>query len=269
MTPDPSHVVDIDRPSAARAYDYFLGGSSNFAVDREFAEQVKLIAPSVPAVTLLNRAFLRRVVHFYLDNGIRQFLDLGSGIPTVGNVHQIAEAAAPDARTVYVDNEVVAFNHARRLLVGNPNATIIQADIRDPEAILTHPDTRRLLDFSQPVGLLMVGLLLFIPDSDDPTGLIRTYREQLAPGSFLAVSTMTDEPADDELRAEVARLQGAYAQAGENVYVRTHAEISAWFAGLEMVPPGLVMLPDWRNEDPDDLPNPARTLGYGGVGRVR
>jgi O-methyltransferase involved in polyketide biosynthesis len=261
-------TVDMDHPSAARAYDYFLGGSSNFAIDREFAEQVKRIAPSIPSVTLLNRSFLRRVVNFYLSQGIRQFLDLGSGIPTVGNVHQITQAAAPDTCTVYVDNEAVAYNHAHRMLADNPNATILHADMREVDVVLNHEDTQRLLDFSQPIGLLVVGVLLYLPDSDDPGGMIRTYRERLVPGSFVAVSTLTDEHADDALRAEMDGLRAAYEQAGQPVYPRTHAEISAWFDGMEMIEPGLVTLPEWHGDGPDELLSVARPLGYGGVARV-
>src|SRR5690242_14039219 len=148
---DPLPFIDSGQPSAARTYDYFLGGTSNFAVDREFGEQVKMLAPNVPAVALLNRAFLRRVVEFYLERGIRQFLDLGSGIPTVGNTHQIVEGAAEKAHTVYVDREAVAYHHARQMLDGNPDSTVLQADMRDVDGILDHPDTRRLLDFAQPV----------------------------------------------------------------------------------------------------------------------
>jgi hypothetical protein len=220
-------------------------------------------------VTVLNRSFLRRVVEFYLAQGIRQFLDLGSGIPTVGNVHQVAEKTDPATRTVYVDWEPVAYNHARRMLHDTPNATILQADMRDVDAVLHHEDTRRLLDFTQPIGLLIVGVLLYLPDSDDPAGMIRAYRQRLAPGSLVAVSTLTEEHADDDLRAEMAGLRAAYEQAGEPVFPRTHAEVSAWFDGMDLVAPGVVMLPDWRNDDPNELQNVARPLGYGGVARVR
>jgi O-methyltransferase involved in polyketide biosynthesis len=260
--------VDPTKPSAARAYDYFLGGASNFAADRAFAQQVLEIAPSVPAVARLNRHFLRRVVQFYLAQGIRQFLDLGSGIPTVGNTHQVAEAAGVDVRVVYVDHEPVAYHHAEHLLSGNANAAIIQADMRDATTVLTHPHTRRLLDFDQPVGLLVVGVLLYLPDPE-PADLLRAYRAHLAPGSLVAVSTMTQEHAGPELRAELDRLRAAYAQVGEPVYPRDHAEISAWLEGLDLVEPGLVTLPEWHNADnPDELTDVARPLGYGAVGRV-
>ncbi|GAA3463079.1 SAM-dependent methyltransferase [Saccharothrix longispora] len=266
---EPRGDAELTVPSAARAYDYFLGGAHNFAVDRAFAEQVLRIAPSVPAVTRLNRSFLRRVVGFCLDQGIRQFLDLGSGIPTVGNVHEIARQVDGRSRVVYVDYEPVAYGHARRLLADDPSTTIIQADIRAPEAILDHPETRRLLDFSEPVALLMVGVLLFISDDDRPGELVATYRDRLAPGSLLAISHIADEHAPPALRAEVARLVDAYAAADELVFVRTHAEVLEWFGDdASLVDPGLVFLPDWRPDTPAEHDSPARALGYGGVARV-
>lgn len=259
--------MDTNRPSAARAYDYFLGGSHNFAADREFADQVLAIAPSIPAVTKLNRSFLRRVVRYCLDQGITQFLDLGSGIPTVGNTHQVAEQAEIEARVVYVDQEPVAFHHAQTVLADSETATIIQADMRDLPAVLDHPDTRRLLDFDEPVGLLVVGVLLYLPDPE-PAELIAAYRQRLAPGSVIALSTLTEEHAGPELRAEMARLRGAYEAAGEPVYPRDHAEILSWFDGLDLVEPGLVTLPEWLSDDLTELDDPARPLGYGAVARV-
>ncbi|RKT89083.1 O-Methyltransferase involved in polyketide biosynthesis [Saccharopolyspora antimicrobica] len=259
--------VDTTQPSAARAYDYFLGGSHNFAADRAFADQVLEIAPSIPAVTRLNRSFLRRAVRYCLDQGIRQFLDLGSGIPTVGNTHQVAEAAGIPARVVYVDNEPVAYHHAQHVLGGSETATIIQADMRDLSAVLDHPDARRLLDFSRPVGLLAVGVLLYLEDPQ-PAELIRAYRQRLAPGSLVAVSTLTDEHASPALRSEMEMLRGAYEAAGEPVYPRDHAEILSWFDGLDLVEPGLVTLPEWHTQDPEELDDAARPLGYGAVARV-
>ncbi|WP_433260295.1 SAM-dependent methyltransferase [Actinosynnema sp. CS-041913] len=266
---EPRSDIDLSVPSAARAYDYFLDGAHNFAVDRAFAHQVLDIAPSVPAVAKLNRSFLRRVVKFCLDQGIRQFLDLGSGIPTVGNVHEIVQQVDPRARVVYVDYEPVAYAHARQLLADNPFATIVQADIRDPETVLGHAETRRLIDFAEPVALLMVGVMLFISDDDRPGELIAAYRRRLVPGSFLAISHIASELAAPELQAEVARLVEAYAAADEHVYVRTHQEILGWFDdGTTLVEPGLVCLPDWRPDDQVEQANVARPLGYGGVARV-
>lgn len=264
----PREVNYEDQPNAARAYDYFLGGSSNFAADRAFAEQVLQIAPSVPAVTRLNRSFLRRVVHYYLDQGVTQFLDLGSGIPTAGNVHEIAERRTPDSRVVYVDYEPVAYAHASSLLADDAKAAIIHADLRDPASVLDHPDTRALLDFDRPIGLLLVGVLLFIGDEDRPADLVSAYAKRLAPGSLVALSHISTDQADDELRAEVGRLVQAYESANEHVFVRSRDEMLPWFDGMSLVDPGFVLLPDWRPDNDDEQNSPARLLGYGGVGRI-
>lgn len=259
--------LDLNAPSAARAYDYFLGGSHNFKVDREFADQVRTLVPWVPNVTRLNRSFLWRAVRFMLDAGIRQFFDLGSGIPTVGNVHEIAQRHTTDARVVYVDYEPVAYQHARELLANNPHATIIQADIRDPDAILNHPETQDLLDFSQPLGLLMVGILLFIGPDDHPANLVATYRQRLAPGSLLAISHLCGEHAPPDQREQVATAVAAYEQANEYVYVRTRDEIATWLRGMDLVEPGIAFLPDWRPESDNEADDVARLLGYGAVAR--
>jgi SAM-dependent methyltransferase len=226
------------------------------------------IAPNAPAVCLLNRSFLRRAVRYLLDAGVRQFLDLGSGIPTVGNTHEVAQHAGIPARVVYVDNEPVAYHHAQHELADTPTATIVQADMRKLDDVFGHPDTQRLLDLNEPLGLLVVGVLLYLPDPQ-PAELIRAYRERLAPGSFVVVSTLTDEHAPPALRAEVDRLRAAYDAAGEPVYPRTHDEILGWFDRLDLVPPDLVTLPEWHNTDaPAELDNIARPLGYGAVARV-
>lgn len=259
--------LDVDVPSAARAYDYFLGGSHNFQSDRAFADQVRGLVPWVPNVARLNRSFLRRVVRYCLDQGIDQFLDLGSGIPTVGNVHEIAQQRFPEAKVVYVDYEPVAYQHAHTLLGDNPHATIIQADIRDPEAVLEHPETQGLLDFTRPLGLLMVGILLFISPEDRPAELVNTYRRVLGPGSFLAISHIADEFAPPEQREEVARLVAGYQAANEFVYVRSRDEIESWFQGMQLVEPGVTFLPDWRPEDTSEASDPARLLGYGALAR--
>jgi SAM-dependent methyltransferase len=259
--------LDLDVPSAARVYDYSLGGSHNFKVDRDFANEVFSYVPWVPNINRLNRSFLWRVVRFYLDQGIRQFLDLGSGIPTVGNVHEVAQRQIPDARVVYVDYEPLAYQHAVTLLADNPHATIIQEDVRNAEAILDHPETRALLDFSQPLGLLMVGVLLFIGPQDNPGDLVRTYRQRLAPGSLLAISHLCDEQAPPEQQEQVAAAVAAYQHANEQLHVRTREEITSWFDGMELVDPGVVFLPDWRPDSQDESEDVARPLGYGGVAR--
>lgn len=270
MTRDPPHgprEFDLEVPSAARVYDYLLGGSHNFKVDRDFADQMVQYVPWVPKINRLNRAFLGRVVRFCVDQGIRQFLDLGSGIPTVGNVHEVAQRTAPETRVVYVDYEQVAYQQARAMLADNPYATIILADVRDPALILDHPETRRLIDFSRPLGLLMVGVLLFIGPQDRPDQLVRAYRARLAPGSYLAISHLCDEQAPPGQREQVRSAVEAYQGASEQLYVRTKAEMLSWFEGMELVEPGVTFMPDWRPETPDDAENEARRLGYGGVAR--
>lgn len=259
----PSHQIDTAVPSAARVYDYLLGGDHNYQADRDFATQVQELMPLVPEVAKMNRRFLRRVVTYLLGQGVRQFLDLGSGIPTVGNVHQIAQEQSIEARVVYVDYEPVAYLQARTWLADVPNATMIEADIRDPDSILRHREIE-LLDFTQPLGLLMVGILLFIGDEDRPAELVHTYRRLLTPGSFLAISHIADEHAPDAQRAQLARLVAAYEQAGEHVHVRGKEEIASWFDGMILVEPGVVHLPDWRPEMPGESSSVHR-LGYGAV----
>jgi hypothetical protein len=262
-------MIDMSKPSAARVYDYLLGGASNFHVDREFAQQVTGTSPNAVELALLNRSFLRRAVRFLLEAGVRQFLDLGSGIPTVGNTHQVAEAAGiTDARTVYVDREAVAYHHAQQMLADNPNATILQADMRDVAGVLEHPDTERLLDFSRPVAVLTLAVLPYFSDDDDPGGMLRAYREHLVAGSYMVVSMFARDRAPAELYAETIAAQAFYRRLGEPVYFRTWDEVNAWFAGTELVEPGLVELPDWRPDDDSEQANSARTLGYGGVGRM-
>lgn len=268
--------VDLDRPNAARMYDYYLGGSHNFESDRALATQVEQVAPWVKQVARINRAWLRRVVDFLMTQGIRQFLDLGSGIPTVGNVHELAQRRDPATRVVYVDYEAVAVHHSHELLRDNDNAAVVWADVRSPRSVLSHAETQRLIDFTQPVGLLCAGLLLFIGDEYDPGELVAAYREACPAGSYLAVSTMSQDEADPETAERLAGLLRLYESADEQVYPRDRATIESWFAGTELVDPGLVLLHQWRPErTPDGEPvrteqdaSPARLLGYGAIGRI-
>lgn len=271
--PDPSHsprTVDTDVPSAARAYDYYLGGAHNFAADRELAERARQVLPCVAAVARLNRAFLRRAVLHMIDRGITQFLDLGSGIPTVGNVHEIAQQVNPACRVVYVDYEPVAAAHSEIILEGNAGAVMVERDIRSPRGVLTHPATQALLDFREPVGLLMVGVLLFLSDRDDPAGLVARYRDVCASGSYLALSHITDDDADPVTRDQVRDLVRIYQDANEQVYLRDRGTLTRWFAGTELVDPGVSLLADWRPDGgtEPDADSPARMLGYGGVARI-
>jgi hypothetical protein len=217
-----------------------------------------------------NRGFVRRTVRFMVDEGIEQFLDIGSGIPTNENTHEVALSANPAARVVYVDNEPIAVAHGERILADAASAVIIQADLREPRTIFGHPEVVGLLDLARPVGVLMGGVLVFIPDHDDPAGVVAAYRDACAPGSYLAVSHLTHDEADPVTRNQVDTMVGIYRGGGEHLYVRERVELTRWFDGLELVPPGVTLMDDWR---PDknltvDSDSPARWLGYGGVGQV-
>ncbi|GAA4440096.1 SAM-dependent methyltransferase [Actinokineospora soli] len=258
--------IDMERPSAARLYDYLLGGGHNFAHDRELAHKFLGAQPYAREIARHNRAFLRRAVLTMVESGIRQFLDLGSGIPTVGNVHEIAQQADPDARVVYVDYEEVAYAHSTLMLADNPRATIVQADLTRPGDVLDHSETRALLDFDQPLGLLMVGVFHFVPPERDPAGIVATYRDIAAPGSMLAFSQFTRDLMPEEMDRVVEVMKGSR----DPMFPRTKAEIAALFAGFELVDPGIVPTALWR-PDPglDDGSDPARAGIYAGVGRKR
>jgi hypothetical protein len=257
--------VDLTRPSAARVYDCYLGGSTNFAIDRELARRTMRWVPA-GVFARMNRGFLRRAVLHLAEAGIRQFLDLGSGIPTMGNVHEVAHSVAPDARIVYVDNEPVAVAHSTLILENEPRVGVVQADLRDPESVLTHPNTAGLLDFRQPVAVLMFAVLHFVSDDDDPAGIVAAYRDALCSGSYLALSHGTDDDHPDELQ-HVVEL---YKHSQNPAYLRGHDEISALFAGVDLIEPGLVLTPLWRPEpdsSPDVMEDPRRSLCYAGVAR--
>jgi hypothetical protein len=257
--------VNIDKPSAARMYDCLLGGSHNFAVDREFLEKIIAVQPDAKRFAIMNRAFLRRAVLFMLDQGIRQFLDLGSGIPTVGNVHEIAQAVDPRARVAYVDNEHVAVAHGQLLLEDNDNAAIVQADITQPGLVLTDFDTQRLLDFTQPIGLLAITIGHYVLPDQDPYGVFAAYRDALPSGSYLAITHLTNDFATvkaDELTEMMKSSQN-------NVCARGHDEVLRLFGDFELVEPGLVTTSQWRPELPDEDGGPERDGLYAGVARKR
>src|SRR5689334_8693366 len=201
--------ADFERPNVARMYDYFLGGSHNFAVDRKAAAAVLAAVPGIRALARQNRNFLRRAVQYLAHQGVRQFLDLGSGIPTVGNVHEIAQRDAPGSRVVYVDIEPVAVSHSRTLLEDNPDTAVAQLDLRRPDQVLDSPEVRDLLDLTRPVAVLAVAVLHFLPDSDDPAGVLARYRDAVAPGSRLVVSHASLSP--ERLMEQSARELGKVA----------------------------------------------------------
>jgi S-adenosyl methyltransferase len=243
--------VDPTKASIARVYDYWLGGTHNLVADRELASRMETLDPRIPAACKANRAFLGRAVRFLAEQaGIRQFLDIGSGIPTAGNVHEVAQQAAPDARVVYADIDPVAVSEGRELLAGNRRATIIQADLRDPGAILSHPDVGRLIDFAEPVGLILVAVLHFLTDAQDPYGIAGRLAGAAAPGSHLVVSHVTNE-GNPRLAAAVGRLYNTRAADGQ---ARSRAEILRFFGDWELAEPGLAYAPLWRPGSPADVP---------------
>ncbi|MGH3702689.1 MAG: SAM-dependent methyltransferase [Pseudonocardiaceae bacterium] len=258
--------VDIEHPSPARMYDYYLGGSHNFAVDRRMARQAIEQWPDLPLIMQANRAFLRRSVRYLVSQGIRQFLDVGSGIPTKGNVHEVAQVASPEARVVYVDIDPVAIAHNRAILAGNRRADIVQADLRDATMIFEDPRVRRLLDLSQPVGVLMVAMLHFIPEEADPATIVALYRKMMPPGSYLVISHATHEGQPDQAGAHIE----LYWRAGAPLTMRSRREIEALLEGFDLVPPGMVFMPLWRPDSPVDVDDhPERFTGYALVGRRR
>lgn len=259
------HDVDTDRPSGARVYDYFLGGAHNFAVDRELAEAISAMTPDIGDTMRANRAFLRRAVRYLVGEGVTQFLDIGSGIPTVGNVHEVALAADPSATVVYVDVDPVAVAHSRAILDGHPRTAVLQADARDVDRILGDPDVGRLLDRSRPVALLMLGVLHFVPDEDDPAGVVARLAEGLAPGSAVALVNATHE----DQPPEVIEAQKLSSRTSTPIHLRSRDELLAQFAGLPLVEPGLVHLPVWRPDSPLDVDGrPERFGALAGVARV-
>ncbi|GAA2794474.1 SAM-dependent methyltransferase [Crossiella cryophila] len=236
--------LDLGRPSAARIYDYLLGGGHNFAVDREFAERAIAAHPGARDLAQLNRAFLYRAVGFLVSQGVRQFLDLGSGIPTRGNVHEIAQSAAPGSRVVYVDYEDVAVAHTQLLLRHNDNAEVVHADAADVDKVLSAPATQRLLDFSQPVGVLAMTLFHYFSPEQDPFGVAARYRDAVPSGSYFALTHLTDHLVGAATGEITERMRGTR----DSVYVRDVDDIGKLFGDFDLVEPGLVRTWEWRPE---------------------
>jgi len=256
--------VDTEHANIARVYDYWLGGSHNFLADQDVARALIAVEPNARAGARANRAFLGRAVRFLTASGIRQFLDIGSGIPTERNVHEVAQGAAPGSRVVYVDIDPVAVAHSKAILTGNTGAGIIQADLRDPEKILEHPEARRLIDFTQPVGVLLGAVLHFIADAEDPWRIVATLRDYLAPGSYLVICHGTSES-----RPEVgAMFETVYNRSvAARATLRSRADIARFFDGFDLLDPGLVYIPEWRPDSPEDVPeDPGKFWGLVGVG---
>ncbi|GAA4238403.1 SAM-dependent methyltransferase [Actinomadura meridiana] len=262
--------VDITVPSPARMYDYFLGGTENFEVDRVAAEKVRQSMPEAEDAAWANRGFLQRAVRWLAQQGVRQFIDIGAGLPTRNNTHDAAQTVEPDARVLYIDNDPLVHVHAHKLLAGVTGTAFITADFRDPEHILGHPETRAAIDFDQPVALLIVALTHFVPDEDDPWGLIRRYMDRLVPGSYLALAAGTH---DRHAERAVSGLKEVYSRSSASVHTRSREEIERYFDGLEIVPPyegappTVVYAGEWGAEDPDEADSDGSRWSYCAVAR--
>jgi hypothetical protein len=260
--------IDTSKPHPARMYDYYLGGKNHFAADRETAERGLSGWQSGRIAARENRAFLGRAVRFLAQEaGVRQFLDIGTGLPTTNNVHEVAQAVAPDARVVYSDNDPLVLAHARALLTSSPEGqtAYIQADVREPRSILDDPKVREVLDFSQPIALMLVAVLHFVPDEFKPTEVLATLIDALPSGSYLVASHITGE--HDPVGP--ATGAAAYRAAGLPAQLRDADDFSRLaFSGLELVPPGTVLVSEWRPEGTRPRPSPAEVSWYGGVARI-
>jgi S-adenosyl methyltransferase len=263
--------VDPTKASPARLYDYFLGGTNNFAVDREIGDRIRALLPELTDIAWANRGFHQRAALWLAkERGIRQFIDLGSGLPTQGNTHEVVQRAAPGCRVVYVDYDPMVTAHAAELLTGNGDTAVVGADMRDPDTVLGAPALRDLIDFSKPVGLLLTWVLHFLPDSADPWGLVRRYVSELASGSYVVVSHGTWDRKPIQA-ANSARE--AYGKSTERGYPRTREDIERFFEGLELVPPypgaePRVAFPgEWGAEDPELADSDGSRWSWCGVAR--
>ena len=245
--------VDTGVPSPARIYDYLLGGDNNFPADRAAAGQIMQAVPEIKDTAWSNRGFHQRAATWIARRGIRQFIDIGSGLPTVGNSHEVVQQVQPDARVVYVDNDPLVELHSQALLAADGTISVILGDLRDPDGILGNPELRRLIDFSEPVGLLMTGVLMFVADGSDPYGLVARYVSEVAPGSYLSLSHLS---ADHKSDRAAAGFRAVFDTASEQLYFRSKDEVARFFTGLELVPPYEGSGPElcytgvWGAEDP-------------------
>ncbi|HEX9033083.1 MAG TPA: SAM-dependent methyltransferase [Streptosporangiaceae bacterium] len=272
--PETEHVpdgVDPTRPSPARMYDYMLGGTHNFQIDRDATERFRAQMPDLYDAAWANRGFHGRAIRWMaIEHGIRQFVDIGSGLPTQNNTHEVAEAVAPGSHVVYIDSDPMVSVLASELLTDNGTTAVIQADLRDPDDVLSRPELRALIDFGRPVGLLMTAVLQFIDDSSDPWGLAARYVGALCPGSYLALSHITRDKLPP---VAVATGVQVYQSATESAHPRTLAEITRFFDGLELVPPypgagpALTNVGMWGSESPEEADSDGSRAFYCGVAR--
>ena len=262
--------VDISVPSPARLYDYYLGGTDNYEVDRKAAESIRAQMPELEDAAWANRGFLQRSTAWLAKQGVRQFIDVGAGLPTMNNTHDAAQSVAPDARVVYVDNDPIVRVHANTLLEGSSGTAFITADLRDVDGVLGHEDTLATLDLGEPVGLLLMAVTHFLSDEEDPWGLIQRYMSRLAPGSYLAMSAATfDRHADGAVDA----INDVYRRSTSTAYMRNRADIERFFDGMEIVPPWegaeprVCYIGEWGAEDPDEADSDGSRWAYCAVAR--
>ena len=264
----PPARIDTSVAHSARRYDYWLGGKDNFAADRESGDAMVAVAPSIRIAAVENRRFLRRAVDYLArEAGIRQFLDIGTGIPTANNTHQVAQCIAPEARIVYVDNDPIVLTHARALLTSTPEGATayLEADLREPDAILDSPELRATIDLGRPVALMLVAILHFIKDEDDPYGVVDRLVAALPPGSYVTITHGTADYLSAEKVSAVAKAEG---RSPSPVRLRSERDVARLVEGLELVPPGIVSVSEWHADD-EEQPRPTaeEVSVYGVIGR--
>jgi S-adenosyl methyltransferase len=263
----PPNGVDITRPNVARIYDYLLGGKDNFTVDRVAARQLLEASPDIAGIARDNRSFIGRAVRYLAgEAGVRQFIDLGGGLPTQTNVHEMAQAVAPDSRVVYVDNDPVVWSHGQALLAHGDQVAMVHADLREPAAVLGHPDLLALIDLARPVAVVCASVLHFVADSEEPYRVMAEYRDRMAPGSYLAISHGAMGTADDDPDDVSGSVTNVYRQASAQMHLRSLEEIQRFFDGFELLDPGVVWINEWRPEPGFRSAGQPRSL-RGGVGR--
>jgi hypothetical protein len=259
--------IDTSRPHPARMYDYYLGGRDNYEVDREAAQRVIDLFPDIVPTVKANRAFLRRAVRYMVESGVRQIIDIGTGIPTSPNTHEVAREVSPDVRVAYVDNDPVVAQQAGTHLLGDGSTGFFLADLRDPDAVLGHPAVRELIDLDQPVGLMLLAVLHFVPDDGDPAGLVAAYRDALPAGSHLVLSHVTTDFHPPETGSEQAGEVYRRARAATTLTPRPYERVLSLFDGFDLVEPGLVQAPLWRPGYPPPGSREVAHVGmYAGVG---
>jgi hypothetical protein len=267
---DDAFEIDTTVAHPARRYNYWLGGTDNFEADRISGDAVVAVLPSIRTGVMENRRFLRRAVTYLTEEaGVRQFLDIGTGIPATGNVHEVAQSIAPDCRIVYVDNDPIVLAHAHRLLSGSETGVTayIHADLREPDTIFGHPDVHATLDLTQPVALMLIAVMHFIRDADDPYGYLMRLVEGLPPGSYVAISHATADFLSPELGNDI--IQRVNTGSRDDAQFRDRAAFAQFFNGMELIPPGIEPISDWRSElPPDKRPSAADALHYGAVARI-